>query len=202
MQYKTVATLMFASALCGVGGTLYLSQAVAPDSQAFIDPVVLVGQIQELARLETAAVPLSTTVHGKRGSGWIGAAVGEELVFHGIGEARAGVDLGELGPEDLWVDAQGVVWLQLPEAQIFDVTLDEARSQVLVREQGWFGRASRSFETEARRTALAELEAQAEGLGLREAARDHAEVVVSDLMRTLGAPEVRFAAPEAEATLL
>lgn len=162
---------------------------------------VLVGRVQELARLETAVVPLTTTIRGTRGEGWLRVAAGEDLLFLAVGEARAGVDLAELDQDDVWRDGDGVLWVRLPEARLFGVTLDEDRSQVLVREQGWFGRADRDLESEARREALRHLEAQAEELGLPSVARDGAERVVRDLLARAGEPDVRFVVEEPEPRL-
>lgn len=192
MRTSTAAWMLLTTALASAGATLWMTRP-APVASDLLDPIVLVGEIQALAELQTIAVPLQTTVHGARGEGVLRTLAGEELVFQGIGEARAGVDLGELGPEDVWIDGEGTVWVDLPPGEIFAVDLDERRSQVLAREQGWFGRADRHFETEARRAALTQLTAQAEILGLEAHARDEAEIVLSDLLQTLGADHVRFA---------
>lgn len=198
MRTKTTAWLVLSSALLSALGavalTLVAVRPLALDTARFeLNPVVLVGEIQALSRLETATVTLQTTVHGSRGSGWLQAAVGEELLFQGVGEATAGVDLSGLGPEDVWVDGEGVVWIDLPRAEVFDVALDEERSAVLYRDQGWFAKADRDFEKQARKAAIGQLQAQAEVLGLEDAAREQAEQVVGNLIRSLGARDVRFA---------
>lgn len=196
MRTKTIAWLVLTSALLGALGavalTLVAVRPLALEPRFDVEPVVLVGRIQALARLQTAQVDLQTTVRGSRGEGWMLRAAGEELVFQGIGRAIAGVDLAHLGPEDVWVDGEGVVWVRLPEAEVFQIDLDEDRSSVLYREQGWFAKADRNLEKQARQVAIKQLEAQAEVLGVEQAAAEQAQVVVGDLIRSLGATDVRF----------
>ncbi len=194
MRYDTVAWLTLTTALASSAATLYFlwTPPSAPSQAEILDPVVLVGEIQALARLETASVPVQTTIQGARGEGWIQQVAGESLVFQGVGEVRAGVDLGRIADEDIWTDGQGTVWVQLPEAEIFGVELDLERSRVLSRDRGWFGRANAQFESEARRAAHLQLESQALSLGLQEAAESHAREVVSELLHALGAREVAF----------
>ncbi len=195
-------TAMWMMAGTAIGTAMLTTRLLRPpEPRDLLDPVVLVGQVRDMARLQTASMSLHTTVQGARGDGAIRALAGETLVFQGVGQATAGVDLAALGPEDLWVDGEGTVWVRLPEAEVFGVALDEARSRVLARETGWFGRADRDLETEARRAAVGQLRAQAEVVGLREAAAEGAREVVRDLLLRLGAPEVRFADDGGPATL-
>ena len=194
MRRTTVAWMMLTTALASAGATLWMMRPapVVQHDTTLLDPVILVGEVQTLARLETAIVPLQTTVHGARGEGVLRTLAGEELVFQGIGEARAGVDLGQLDADDLWIDGTGAVWVDLPPGEIFGVELDTERSQVLVREQGWFGRPNAQFETQARRVAVRQLTAQAQVMGLVESAREPAQVVVTDLLKAAGVAEVQF----------
>ena len=137
MRATTAGWIGLSSALGGAALTLYLLHpGLGSSGVNGPDPVVLVGKIRALSRLETASVDLETTVTGGRGDGWLRTVAGESLVFRGVGEARAGVDLSKLEAEDLWVDTFGVVWLRLPEAEVFDVTLDPERSAVLARDRG------------------------------------------------------------------
>lgn len=197
MRYSTVAWLMLTTSLATAAGTIYgidsfqaRSSASIPQDQ--LDPIVLVGEIRALAHLETATVPMQTLVRGSRGEGIMRALAGEELLFQAVGEAHAGVDLGKLGPEDVWSDGEGSVWVRLPAAEIFSVVLDVDRSQVVARDRGLFGSSNLHFETDARRAAQRQLEAQATEIGLEDAAAEQARVVVSDLLGALGARAVRF----------
>lgn len=195
MSRSTLPWWLLVAALTAAVGTWWPAPPDRPEA------VVLVGRVQELALLETAVVPLTTTVHGGRGEGWMRVAAGEDLLFQAVGEARAGMDLAELGPDDIWRDGNGVLWVRLPEARVLGVTLDEERSQVLVRQQGWFGRADRDLESQARRAALRQLEAQAEVLGLESVAQGQAERVVRDLLASAGETDVRFVVEEPEPRL-
>ena len=57
------------------------------------------------------------------------------LVVHG--DSIAGIDLAELRPEDVRIDAGGRgIHVTLPPSQLFSTTLDDQRTRVLVRTTG------------------------------------------------------------------
>jgi hypothetical protein len=172
--------------------TLYLMFPAAPKSiESPIDAIVLVGQIQQMARLQTAELDLQTTVQADRGTGWMKTAAGEELVFMAVGHATAGVDLSLLQPSDLVV-VNDVVYVSLPPIEIWEVTLDTERSVVVRRELGWVGRADPGLESEVRREALRYLRVQAEDSKIREEASIGARNALTDLLLGLGAERVQF----------
>lgn len=181
---RTVLALMCCSALAGAGIVLMwpLGQWSTPLEEPAVVPVVLVEQIREMARLNAASMPVTTTVHGSRGQGWIQQAAGEELVFLAVGEVTAGVDLREVTAGDISV-VDGVVHVDLPPAQIWSVALDEQRSSVQHRSVGWVGRADPHFETRARREAVRRMRVAAEQSDLRQRAQEVANEAIAALIK-------------------
>ncbi|NIN99894.1 MAG: DUF4230 domain-containing protein, partial [Anaerolineae bacterium] len=55
-------------------------------------------------------------------------------VAHGI--VIAGVDLSQLGPQDVWFDDAGRIYLRLAQPQVFVAALDNEKSYVYDRETG------------------------------------------------------------------
>jgi hypothetical protein len=103
----------------------------------------------------------------------------------------AGIDLNKLDPEDLQVRG-GVLYVSLPEAEVFVVAIDNEKSYVYDRDTGIFTKGEVDLETEARRAAEVEIENSALDDGILELAAQNAESFLERLFRDLGYPEVIF----------
>ena len=184
MSLKTAIALSACSCMAGVGLTLWATAPKSPPQEPVpIDTLVLAEQIQDMARLHSASLTVSTSVQGARGSGWIQAAAGEEILYQATGEVVAGVDLREVTAADITV-FQGEVFVDLPPARIWSVTLNEDHSGVQFRKVGWVGRADPDFESGARREALRRMRSAAEQSDLLLRAEIAAEAAVGDLLRS------------------
>jgi len=75
--------------------------------------------------------------------------VGDRLIFVAHGEVIAGIDLNKLDPGDL-VIRDAVLYVTLPEAEIFITALDNEQSYVYDRDTGLFTHGEVNLETEAR----------------------------------------------------
>lgn len=173
-------------ALRAVDALLDPPTRVAPDSR------VLVREVRQLARLETARLTLEQRVVGQRGTDETWGWVGERLELIARGEAVAGVDLALLGEQDVSVGADGGVTVRLPPAELWDVHLDEEGSRVASRERGWFAWTDPQLEGLARKEAVRSLRAEALALGIEDQARVGAEDAVRALLLAAGAEHVRF----------
>jgi hypothetical protein len=107
--------------------------------------------------------------------------------------AIAGVDLGQLGPDDIWVDDRGRVFLLIPEPELFVVTLDNEQSYVYDRDTGLLTHGDVNLESTARQAAEEEIRKAALEDGILEQARVNAENYLYRMMRSLGFPDVIFA---------
>lgn len=154
------------------------------------DATVLVHQVNQLARLETASLVVEQRIRGQRGTDGTWSLLGERMEFVARGEVVAGVDLARLEPADLVVDEQGDVRIRLPPAEIWHVDFDEQGSFVALRERGWLGWPDPDFESRVRREAEQSLEKQARQRGILELADEQAATVVTELLTRGGAHRV------------
>lgn len=169
-----------------------IADVVDPPVQMGPDRAAVVKSVRGLARLESGVLELEQRVVGERGRDGSWYWLGERIVFVARGEVTAGVDLGELEDDDVWVDPDGTVHLRLPEAQIWRVDLDEEASFVEARERGWFGVPQADFESQARREAVRLLRQAAEREELTDTASRAARDSVRSLLLRAGAPAVAF----------
>ena len=168
-----------------------VSRVINPTPTIIPDPVTIVHEIRSLARLETMKFSLEKIITAETRQGFFEWLVGDRLIFVAHGEVIAGIDLNKLDPEDLQV-RDGVLYVQLPEVEIFVVAIDNQQSYVYDRETGLFNHGEINLETEARRVAEIEIENNAIEDGILDLAAQNAESFLDRLFRDLGFPEVIF----------
>ena len=168
-----------------------VSQVLHPTPTVIPDPITIIHEIRSLARLETIKYSLEKIITAETRQGFFKMLVGDRLIFVAHGEVIAGIDLNKLQPESLEV-RNGVLYVQLPEAEIFVVAIDNEQSYVYDRHTGIFTHGEVNLETEARRAAENEIEKSALEDGILEIAAQNAESYLDRLFRELGFPEVIF----------
>ncbi len=168
-----------------------IAKVINPTPTILPDPVTIVHEIRSLARLETIKFSLEKIITAETRQGIFEWLVGDKLIFVAHGEVIAGIDLNKLDPEDLEVRG-GVLYVELPEAEIFVTDLDNEQSYVYNRETGIFTHGEVHLETEARRAAEREIEESALEDGILDLAQQNAEYFLDRLFRDLGYPEVIF----------
>jgi hypothetical protein len=168
-----------------------VSQVLHPTPTVIPDPITIIHEIRSLARLETIIYSLEKIITAETRQGFFKMLVGDRLIFVAHGEVIAGIDLNKLQPESLEV-RNGVLYVQLPEAEIFVVAIDNEQSYVYDRQTGIFTHGEVNLETEARRAAENEIEKSALEDGILEIAAQNAESYLDRLFRELGFPEVIF----------
>lgn len=155
------------------------------------DPVTIIHEIQSLARLETIKFSLEKIITAEIHQGAFDWLIGDRLLFVAHGEVIAGIDLNKLDPEDLEVK-NGVLYVTLPDAEIFITAIDNQQSYVYERDTGLFTHGEVDLETEARRVAEQEIEKSALEDGILDLAEQNAISFLGRLFRDLGYPEVVF----------
>ncbi|MGB2962509.1 MAG: DUF4230 domain-containing protein [Anaerolineales bacterium] len=155
------------------------------------DPVTIVHEVRSLARLETIKFSLEKIITAETRQGVFEWLVGDRLIFVAHGEVIAGIDLNKLDPEDLEVKG-GVLYVTLPETEIFVTAIDNEQSYVYDRDTGLLTHGEVNLETEARRAAEREIEKSALEDGILELAEQNAISFLDRLFRDLGYPEVIF----------
>ncbi len=155
------------------------------------DPVTIIYEIRSLARLETAQYSMEKIITAETGQSELSFLFGDKLLFVAHGKVIAGVDLEKLRPEDLWVQ-NGILYIRLPEAEVFVTTLDNDLSYVYDRDTGILRRGEVHLETMARQAAVREIEKSALADGILDWAQFNAESYLSRLLRSLGYADVIF----------
>jgi hypothetical protein len=117
---------------------------------------------------------------------------GEKVLLVASGNVEAGVDLGELGEDDVVV-RDDTVTIRLPEPEVLSASLDEDKTKVYDRDYAPLNlRPDDDLVEEARATAEERIEAAARENGILDTARTNAEKSVRAFVEALGFREVRF----------
>jgi len=169
-----------------------MSQLFHPTPTVMPDPVTIVHEVQELARLETMQYTVEKVIIAETGQGPFGFLFGDRLLLVAHGVVIAGVDLEKLDPEDLWIDEAGQVVLRLPESEIFITSLDNEKSYVYDRDTGLLTHGDVNLEATARLAAEEEIERAALEDGILAQAQLNAENYLYRMMRSIGFPDVIF----------
>ena len=168
-----------------------IAEVLHPTPTILPDPVTIVHEIRSLARLETIKFSLEKIITAEIHQGAFDWLIGDRLIFVAHGEVIAGIDLNKLSPEDLEVK-NGVLYVTLPEVEIFITALDNEQSYVYDRDTGLFTHGEVNLETESRRAAEFEIKKSALEDGILDLAEQNAISFLDRLFRDLGYPEVIF----------
>jgi len=171
-----------------VAGLLHPTPTVIPD------PVTIVHEVRSLARLETIQYSVEKVITAEVNQGIFGPLFGDKLLFVAHGVVIAGLDLEKINPDDLTVK-DNVLYVHLPQAEIFSATLDNQKSYVYDRETGILTHGEVNLETLARQAAEEEIRKAAIEDGILDLAQGNAETYLSRLFRALGFAEVIFGQP-------
>jgi hypothetical protein len=168
-----------------------MAQAMNPTPTVIPDPITIIHQVRALARLETIQYTLEKVITAETRQGTFGFLFGDRLLFVAHGEVIAGVDLAKLDPNDLRLE-NGVLYVRLPEPEMFVVRLDNERSYVYDRNIGALSRGEVDLETAARRAAEEEIGRAALEAGILDQAQQNAENFLYRLFIGLGYLDVIF----------
>ena len=151
----------------------------------------VVERIQRLNRLETVVYSMDTVVADGLSMATPSGAPGERVPLVVHGKSIAGIDLAQLKPEDVRIDADGHgIEVTLPPAQLFSTKLDDQRTRVLVRSTGTLVPMNQTLGPEIRARAQDQLQQAALGDGILDAARRNAHATVTALLYSLGFEQV------------
>ncbi len=156
------------------------------------DPLVIAKEIQHLAKLETASLYLTRTLRVEKDNNRLWGIFGERLIFVANGEVTAGVDLSQLQENQIQVIDQTTIYIQLPEAEIFTVSLDNNNSYIASREKGILAVSDSQLETRTRRRAQQEIEKAALESNLLDTANQSAQDDIRSLLKKLGFVNIKF----------
>jgi hypothetical protein len=168
-----------------------VAQLMNPTPTVIPDPITIIREVQSLARLETIQYSVEKVITAEINQGVFGPLFGDRLLFVAHGYVIAGVDLSQLESDQLQLE-DGVLFVTLPEAEIFVATLDNDNSYVYDRETGILRKSDQDLETSARHIAEQEIEKAALEDGILAQAQQNAEVYLERLLNTLGYEQVVF----------
>ncbi|HEX9018937.1 MAG TPA: DUF4230 domain-containing protein [Anaerolineaceae bacterium] len=168
-----------------------VAQYMHPTPTVLPDPVTVIHEIRSLARLETIQYTLEKVITAENNQNQLSFLFGDKLIFVGHGQVIAGVDLARMNEKDMWVQNQ-VLYVRLPQAEIFVATLDNSKSYVYNRDTGILTKGDTNLETTARQAAEKEILASAINDGILTQAQQNAESYMSRMLRNLGYPDVVF----------
>jgi len=152
----------------------------------------VVEKIQRLSRLETVVYSLDTVVEGDRSSPILpDALAGDRILLVVHGQSIAGIDLSQLKPEDVRIDAgTHSIHVALPPSQLFVTTLDNQHTRVYARSTGLLVPVDQNLESDTRAKAQDQLQQAALSDGILDAARKNARATVTTLLYSLGFQQV------------
>lgn len=155
-------------------------------------PVVVEG-VKELDQLATVRWRESIVVTRENGGDFLDRLFsGERVLVVATGEVEAGVNLSDIGDEDVEV-RDDTVTIRLPEPEILSASLDEERTRVYDRDYSPLNlRPDDDLVEEARAVAEDRIGAAARENGILRTAETNAEASIRAFVRTLGFSEVRF----------
>lgn len=168
-----------------------VAKILHPTPTVLPDPVTIINQIRQLARLETIQYSVEKVITAEVGQGSLAPLFGDKLLFVGHGYVTAGIDLQDIHSQDFLVD-DGVIRVRLPEAEIFDATLDNDKSYVYDRETGLLTHGDINLETTARQVAEDQIKQAALDDGILAQAQTNAESYMQSLLNKLGYSQVIF----------
>lgn len=172
-----------------------VARILHPTPTILPDPVTIINQIRPLARLETIQYTVEKVITAEVGQGALAPLLGDKLLFVGHGYVTAGIDLEKLSSQDLLL-ADGAVKVRLPQAEIFDATLDNDKSYVYDRDTGLLTHGDVNLETLARQEAEDQIRQAALDDGILTQAQANAETYIRSLLNRLGYTQVIFIQPK------
>lgn len=157
------------------------------------DPVTIVREVNQLARLETSSYEAEKVIQIEQGDeDMLFGVLSDSIVFVAYGEVIAGVDLEQMSDDDIQVVDPDTVMIHLPEAEVLVATLDNEKSYVVDRDTGLLAGANEQLETLARQSGEAAILDAALEYGILNEANANAEEYMEGFLQGLGFETVIF----------
>ena len=172
-----------------------VAEILHPTPTIIPDPVTIIHDVRSLARLETIQYSVEKVITTEVNQGLFESLFGDKILFVAHGVVIAGIDMNKLNPENMKM-VNGMLTVELPEAEIFIATLDNEKSYVYDRDTGLFTKGYIELETTARQAAEQEIYNAALEDGILEQANQNAEVFLFEFFDSLGFEDVVFIHPE------
>lgn len=172
-----------------------VAKILHPTPTILPDAVTIINEVSALARLETIQYTVEKVITAEIGQDIFRILFGDKLLFVAHGMVIAGVDLSKLSEGDIEINGI-VLFIDLPDPEVFVVALDNEKSYVYDRQTGLLTHGEVELETLARQAAEQEIYQAALQDGILEQAHINAENYLAVLLRELGFQKVEFKAYE------
>lgn len=161
MKRFVLKVLVSLFAIFLVGGVLWYIFNLNPSLRFGTDRAAVITQIQSLSRLETASFTIDKIIEAGTNYNKLNQLLfGDKLLLVAHGEVIAGYDLSEMKPGDFNGVGKSIT-IQLPASKIFSVILDNEKTRVFDRNQGFLTKGNLNLEAEARQQAEQSIRAAA-----------------------------------------
>lgn len=158
-----------------------------------LDVTTVVTRVNELSRLETAAMRIVNVSSTTQSYGVVPQMLaGDELTFLAVGDVIAGLDLSMITPKRVSILPDGTLVMELPPPQILVTRVDNRESRVMSRKTGVLRRGDVHLESRVRARAEAAIRNEALKRGILQQAKTSGEAKLAEFLRALGAKAVRF----------
>lgn len=144
-------------------------------------------QVQTLSQLVTVKYVLEKVVVLEDAKWYPGGESRVLLLAHGV--VKAGVDLNQLGVEDVRVSGKKIT-LRLPQPQLLDCYLDDQQTRVIERSTGLLRLFDKDLEQIARQRAVDDIRRGARSAGILKDADERARAQLTSLFHQMGFDEV------------
>jgi hypothetical protein len=130
-----------------------IAQIRNPTPTVIVDPVTYITNVRALARLETIQYSVEQVVTCEvNQNGPLSFLSGDKVLFVGHGLVIAGIDMEKIQSGDMRLGGE-TLYVKLPPAELFVVTLDNDKSYVYDRQTGPFAPTDTTLETSCRQAA-------------------------------------------------
>jgi hypothetical protein len=169
----------------GLGGIFQVSGFGNTQPRAFVvpnvEPFTNLSALTTITYNYSNAVTVTTDMPPA-----IQALYGNSQVLIAVGSIEAGVNLGDLTPQDIVYDeAQSTLTLTLPPAKITNCYLNDQETYVAERVSGLFAADSTVLDTESRRYALQQFLTLAQEGNILLEAQGRAATIVQEFAQSL-----------------
>lgn len=196
---KTKYILIGIAALIGLSllATLISNNPFSrPQTKVDLSRASVVKEIQSLGNLETASFTIEKIVEaGQQGNVFQDILYGDRILLIANGKVIAGVNLNQINKDNVSVNGDRLS-VTLPAPVILNSSLDNSKTTVYDRTQGFLNRGSKNLETEARTSAEASIRQGACDAGILIEARDNAIVRIKQLFQFVGFTTVDVIIPQ------
>lgn len=151
----------------------------------------VIKEVQKLGSLETAAFSIEKIVEaGQQGNAFQDLLYGDRILLIAHGKVVAGVDLYMVNNQDIKIQGKELS-INLPATKILSSTLDNSKTRVYDRTQGFLSRGNKDLESVARQAAETSITKAACDAGILEEARTSAIERIKQLFEFAGFSSVK-----------